>query len=120
MRPRVFIWYGHHLFAKVMEPMLRREGMEVVGSTGLAGDAVTTVLAARPDVVVADRLIERERPLGLLEIIRGSPRVRVLILDLIEDEMRIYDGLGQEAVKLPSIIRAIEDAVHRRGLSLAG
>jgi DNA-binding NarL/FixJ family response regulator len=120
MKPRVFIWYGHHLFAKVMEPVLRREGMEIVGVATLAEEAVPAVLAAHPDVVVTDRIVEREHPLGIAEIIRGSARVRVLVLDLIEDEMRIYDGLGQGAAKLTSIIRAIEDAVERPALPLAG
>jgi DNA-binding NarL/FixJ family response regulator len=118
MRPRVFIWYGHHLFAKVMEPVLRREGMEVVGVATNAGAAVPAILAAHPDVVLTDRIVEREHPLGIAEIIRGSARVRVLVL--IEDEMRIYDGVGQGAAKLTSIIRAIEDAVERPGLPMAG
>ena len=82
--------------------------------------AVPAILAAHPDVVVTDRIVEREHPLGIAEIIRGSARVRVLVLDLIEDEMRIYDGVGQGAAKLTSIIRAIEDAVERPGLPMAG
>jgi len=120
VRPRVFIWYGHHLFAKVMAPVLRREGMEVIGMATDSSAAVPAILAAHPDVVVTDRIVEREYPLGIAEIIRGSARVRVLVLDLIEDEMRIYDGVGQGAAKLTSIIRAIEDAVERPGLPMAG
>ncbi|MDQ7842341.1 MAG: hypothetical protein QN141_03910 [Armatimonadota bacterium] len=120
MKPRVFIWYGHHLFAKVMEPVLRREGMEVVGIASDAAAAVPAILAARPDVVLTDRIVEREHPLGISEIIRGSARVRVLVLDLIEDEMRIYDGMGQGAARLTSIIRAIEEAVEHPPLARAG
>ncbi len=120
MRPRVFIWYGHHLFARVMEPVLVREGMEVVGIEGDPAAAVPAILAAHPDVVVTDTIVERERALGIAEIIRSSARVRVLVLDLIEDEMRIYDGMGQGAAKLTSIIKAIEDAVERQPLPATG
>lgn len=120
MTPRVFIWYGHHLFARVMEPVLRREGMEVVGVEREPAAAISAILEARPDVVITDRIVEREHPLGIAEVIRSSARVRVLVLDLIEDEMRIYDGVGQGAARLTSIIKAIEDAARRRELPLAG
>lgn len=120
MRPRVFIWYGHHLFARVMEPVLVREGMEVLGIERDSAVAVPAILAARPDVVVTDSIVEREHALGIAEVIRSSARVRVLVLDLIEDEMRIYDGMGQGAAKLTSIIKAIEDAVQRPALPAAG
>ena len=119
VRPRVFIWYGHHLFARVMEPVLRREGMEVVGIEGDPAAAVPAVLRSAPDVVLTDRIVEREHGEGIAEIIRGSRRVRVLVLDLLEDEMRIYDGVGQGASGLASILQAIEESVQRPGLPLA-
>jgi DNA-binding NarL/FixJ family response regulator len=120
MRPRVFIWYGHHLFARVMEPVLRREGMEVLGVEGNPAAAVAAILRHAPDVVLTDRLVERECGAGIAEIIRGCRRVRVLVLDLLEDEMRIYDGTGQTAGGLPSIFKAIEESVRRPELPLAG
>lgn len=119
VRPRVFIWYGHHLFARVMEPLLRREGMEVVGVDGDPAAAIPAILRFAPDVVLTDRIVEREHGEGIAEIIRGSRRVRVLVLDLLEDEMRIYDGVGQGAGGLTSILRAIEQSVERPGLPLA-
>ncbi len=111
MTARVFIWYGHPLFARAMETLLRRKGMEIVGVAGEAGEAVPAILQIRPDVVVADRIVEREHPLAIAEIIRVCQRVRVLVLDLIEDGMRIYDGQGSGAGKLEAIVQAIEDAV---------
>ena len=119
VRPRVFIWYGHHLFARVMEPVLRREGMEVLGIEGDPTAAVPAIFRAHPDVVLTDRIVEREYGEGIAEIIRGSRRVRVLVLDLLEDEMRIYDGVGQGAGGLPSILKAIEESVEQPGLPLA-
>ena len=120
VRPRVFIWFGHHLFARVMAPVLRREGMEVVGIEGDSAAAVPAILRSAPGVVLTDRIVEREHGEGIAEIIRGSRRVRVLVLGLLEDEMRIYDGAGQGAGGLASILRAIEESVDRPGLSLAG
>jgi len=120
VRPRVYIWYGHHLFARVMEPVLRREGMDVVGVEGNPGLAVLAILRSAPDVVLMDRIVEREHGEGIAEIIRSSRRVRVLVLDLLEDEMRIYDGSGQAAGGLPSILKAIEETVQRSELPLAG
>jgi DNA-binding NarL/FixJ family response regulator len=120
VRARVYIWYGHHLFARVMEPVLRREGMDVLGVEGNPGLAVAAILRSAPDVVLTDRIVEREHGEGIAEIIRGSRRVRVLVLDLLEDEMRIYDGSGQAAGGLPSILKAIEETVQRPELPLAG
>lgn len=116
----MFIWYGHHLFARVMEPVLRREGMDVLGIEGNPAVAVPAILRSAPDVVLTDRIVEREHGEGIAEIIRGSRRVRVLVLDLLEDEMRIYDGVGQGAGGLASILRAIEESVERPGLALTG
>lgn len=120
VRPRVFIWYGHHLFAKVMGPVLRREGMDVLGAEGNPAAAVPAILRSAPDVVLTDRIVEREHGEGIAEIIRGSRRVRVLVLDLLEDEMHIYDGAGHAGGGLPSILKAIEESVDLPGLSLAG
>jgi len=120
VRPRVYIWYGHHLFARVMEPVLQREAMDVVGVEGNPGLAVLAILRSAPDVVLMDRIVEREHGEGIAEIIRSSRRVRVLVLDLLEDEMRIYDGSGQAAGGLPSILKAIEETVQRSELPLAG
>jgi chemotaxis response regulator CheB len=120
VRPRVFIWYGHHLFARVMEPVLRREGMDVLGIEGNPSTAVAAILRLHPDVVLTDRIVEREHGGGIAEIIRGSRRVRVLVLDLLEDEMRIYDGVGQGAGGLSAILRAIEESVVRSPLPMAG
>ncbi len=110
MKARVFIWYGHPLFARAMETLLRREGMEIVGVCGDSVEAVPAILRAQPDAVVADRIVEREHPLGIAEIIRTCQRIRVLVLDLIEDGMRIYDGHGSGAGKLRAIVAAIEEA----------
>lgn len=112
MKPRVFIWYGHHLFARVMEPVLRREGIEVLGAEGNPPAAVTAILRLAPDVVLTDRIVEREQGEGIADIIRGSRRIRVLVLDLLEDEMRIYDGAGKSAGGLASILQAIEESVR--------
>ena len=111
MQARVFIWYSHPLFARAMEGLMRREGMVIVGTSGEAVEAVPAILRQRPDVVVADRIVEREYPLGIAEIIRACQRIRVLVLDLIEDYMRIYDGQGGAAGQLDAIVEAIEQAV---------
>ncbi len=113
MRARVFIWYSHPLFASAMRALLKREGMECVGAEVDPADALPAIIATRPDVVVTDTVIEREHPLGIAEVIRSCDHIRVLVLDLIEDEMRIYDSHGGGATKLATIVRAIDDAVGR-------
>jgi len=113
MRARVFIWYSHPLFASAMRALLNREGMECAGAEADPADAIPAIIAARPDVVVTDTVIEREHPLGIAEIIRTSDRVRVLVLDLIEDEMRVYDSHGCGATKLATIVHAIEEVAGR-------
>lgn len=120
MRARVFIWYSHPLFASAIEALLRREGMEVAGAEADPASAIPAIRQSQPDVVVTDTIVEREHPTGIAEIIRTCDRVRVLVLDLIEDEMRIYDGQGCGAKKLATIVHAIEDAVRPPVTQMAG
>ena len=108
---RVFIWYGHPLFAQAMKTLLRREGMEIVGIGSAACEVLPAILRLQPDVVVADRIVERMYPLGIAEVMRGCGRVRVLVFDLIEDGMRIYDGQRSGAGKLEAIVQAIAGGV---------
>src|SRR3970040_2488567 len=70
MAARVLIWDGPPLSARAMETLLRREGMEIVGVAGETAEAVPAILQCRPDVVVADRIVERDHPLAMPEIIR--------------------------------------------------
>lgn len=94
--------------------------MEFAGAASDPAAAIATVMDTHPDVVVADTVIEREHPLGIAEIIRTCDPVRVLVLDLIEDEMRIYDSHGGGAAKLATIVRAIEEAAGRSTVPMAG
>lgn len=117
MRSRVFIWYNHPLFRDAMIALLRREGMEMAGAEGKPASALAAIAQARPDVVVTDTIVEREHPTGIAEIIRTCDPVRVLVLDLIEEEMRIYDSHGCGATKLATVVQAIQEAAGRWSLT---
>ena len=113
MRARVFVWYSHPLFAQAMAALLSREGMEMAGAEEDPSTALAAIMETRPDVVITDTIVEREHPTGIAEIIRSCDPVRVLVLDLIEEEMRVYDSHGCGAKKLATVVRAIEEAAGR-------
>jgi DNA-binding NarL/FixJ family response regulator len=116
----VFIWYSHPLFCSAIEALLRRQGMECAGAASGSEDAVVAISRAHPDVVVADPVVEREHPLAIAEIIRICEPIRVLVLDPLEDEMRLYDGRGCGAARLETVVRAIEEAAGRAQAPASG
>lgn len=117
MRPRVFIWYSHPLFKQAITALLQREGMDMAGAEEKPTAALATITQTRPDVVITDTIVEREHPAGIAEIIRTCDPVRVLVLDLIEEEMRIYDSHGCGATKLATVVQAIQEAAGRWSLT---
>ncbi len=113
MRPRVFIWYSHPLFASAIEALLRRQGMACAGAASDPDQVLPAIARTRPDVVVADPVVEREHPQVVAEVIRTCEPIRVLILDPLEDAMRVYDSRGCGAARLDAVVRAIEEAAGR-------
>jgi DNA-binding NarL/FixJ family response regulator len=110
VRTTVFIWYSHPLFAQAIAALLRREGLVLTGVEEDPTKALAAIAGSHPDVVITDMVVEREHPLGITEIIRSCERVRILVLDPLNEEMRIYDGHGTAASKLAAIVQAITDA----------
>jgi len=111
VRTKVFVWYSHPLFAQAIAALLRREGMLLAGAEEDPAKALAAIAESRPDVVITDTVVEREHPLGITEIMRTCDRVRILVLDPMREEMRIYDGHGTAASRLAAIVQAITDAV---------
>lgn len=120
VRTTVFVWYSHPLFAEAIAALLRREGMSLAGAEADPAKALAAIADAHPDVVVTDTIVEREHPLGIAEIIRTCERVRILVLDPMKEEMRIYDGHGTAARKLATIVQAIADAAPGPAAQVAG
>lgn len=120
MRTAVFVWYSHPLFADAIGALLRREGMTLAGAESDPAKALAAIAQTHPDVVITDMVVEREHPLGIAEIIRTCDRVRILVLDPMNEEMRIYDGHGTEARKLATIVQAIVDAAPGAPVQVAG
>ncbi|MDQ7820387.1 MAG: hypothetical protein QN173_04230 [Armatimonadota bacterium] len=120
MRPRVFIWYSHPLFASAIESLLHRQGMECAGAASHPEQVLPAIARTRPDVVVADPVVEREHAHAVAELIRTCEPIRVLVLDPLDDVMRIYDSRGCGATRLDAVVRAIEEAAGRAASSASG
>lgn len=120
MRTTVFVWYSHPLFAQAIAALLRREGMVLVGAEEDPAKALASIAEGRPDVVITDMVVEREHPLGIAEIIRTCEPVRILVLDPMQEEMRIYDSHGTAARKLSAIVQAIAEAAPAATTQVAG
>jgi len=119
VRMKVFIWYSHPLFAQAIAALLKREGMVLAGAEENPAKALAAIADSHPDVVVTDTIVEREHPLGITEIIRTCEPVRILVLDPMAEEMRLYDGHGCAAHRLAAIVEAITAAAPESDQTMA-
>jgi DNA-binding NarL/FixJ family response regulator len=83
---RVLIVDGHSLFAEAIRSALEAAGVIVVGVSGTAEDAVTSVLRKRPDLVLMDVALPDES--GLFagrRILQDWPEAKILALTALEE-----------------------------------
>lgn len=75
----------------------RRE-VEIVGESGSAAEGVESVVRLKPDVVLLDlRLPDKPGYEACREIVRGLPKVKVIILTSSTDERNVHDAIAAGA-----------------------
>jgi DNA-binding NarL/FixJ family response regulator len=91
---RVLIVDGHSLFAEAIRSALEAAGVTVVGVSGTAEDAVTSVLRKRPDLVLMDVALPDQS--GLLagrRILQDWPEAKILALTALEERRVAEEAL---------------------------
>jgi len=108
-RSRVFILYSHGLFARGVQSLLNKVGqVEVVGVEKDDQQALDTIKALNPDVILVDSGTTREDPcLTIAEIFQEAPGARVISLSLEESGIDVYDKQRIVACGPDDLVRAI-------------
>jgi two-component system response regulator DevR len=89
-RLRVFILDDHELVRQGLREVLEDEGIEVVGETGSAAEAVRRIPALRPDVAVLDGRLADGTGIAVCRDVRSvDPSLRCLILTSYNDEQAL-------------------------------
>lgn len=104
------------LRAGVVETLGAADGIEVVGEGGSADDAVTTVRATRPDVLVLDLGIPGGGLDAARRIVEAGLDTRIAVLTASEDEQHLEDALklGVRAYMLKGVSASeLVDVVRR-------
>ena len=95
MAIRVFLLDDHELTRRGIRDLLECAGdIEVVGESGLAGEAVESILALRPDVAVLDNRLPDGTGVEVCRAVRSAdPRVAVLILTSYDDDDALFAAI---------------------------
>jgi DNA-binding NarL/FixJ family response regulator len=109
-RSRVFILYGHGLFARGVQSLLSKD--EQVEVVGMEKDddrgALDTIKSLNPDVILVDSGADRDDAcLTISEIFREVPGARVISLSVQESGIDIYDKQRIVACGPDDLVRAI-------------
>jgi len=122
-RLRVVIVDDHEVVRQGIRALLQPEtDMEVVGQAGDGLLALELVERLRPDVVVVDLMLPGLGGLELTrQVIRRSPRTRVVVLSMHADETFVLEALDQGAsayvlkdAGIAELLRAIREAARGR------
>jgi len=92
---RVLIADDHPLFRKGLRALLTtRPEFEVIGEATTGAEAVEVAAALQPDVVLMDLQMPEGNGIGATrDLARSSPRVRVLMVTLFEDDASVFAAL---------------------------
>ena len=92
---RVFLLDDHELVRRGLAELLSgEEGIEVVGESGSAQEAIRRIPAARPDVAILDARLPDGSGIDVCRDIRSAdPRIRALILTSYDDEEALLSAI---------------------------
>jgi two-component system response regulator DevR len=92
---RVFLLDDHELVRRGLAELLSGEdGIEVVGESGSAQEAIRRIPATRPDVAILDARLPDGSGIDVCRDIRSAdPRIRALILTSYDDEEALLSAI---------------------------
>ena len=106
-RLRIFIISGHLMFGCGLDSLLQQEvKFEIVGQEADVEQAIKQIKKLQPDVVIVDN--DDSVP-GVTHILRASPTVKVISLDLQSNDLYVYRAKQGTAKGIEDLVEAIED-----------
>lgn len=106
--PTVFILYKHPLFARGLEQLLHQEGVEVVGSTAKAREALVQIRRLNPDVVIAET--EKQKPgaeMLLSRLLKDQTQAGVVGVSLENNTATLYTGRRWQASTADDLVKGV-------------
>jgi DNA-binding NarL/FixJ family response regulator len=92
--PKVIVVDDHELFRRGLIGLLEERGIEVVGETGLAADAVRQAAEQGPCVVLMDLSLPGMSGIEATQrLTAAAPLARVLVLTVFVDDQHVIDAL---------------------------
>lgn len=113
MKPcRVLIVSGHPLFAEgVFRLIDGQAGLAVVGVAAPGEQAMASIQAAQPDVVVVD-MDARAQLAALPEMLHRTPGVKFIGLSLDNNDIRIYYQHVKKSTGVDALVEAIREPLE--------
>jgi DNA-binding NarL/FixJ family response regulator len=96
---KIFLALGNRVLRDALARLLRKDCVDVCGVSACTPQLPDTVLAADPDILIteANSSVSPESTL-LRQVFRLSPNVKVLIVDMEEDEATFLESVREGAV----------------------
>ena len=116
---RVLVIYSDHLLAAGVESLLTRQGNLTVMSASIHRRNLLTreIERFQPDVVVLDESLQFTDFPQLLELLKDYPKLRVIVVDTVDNIMHIYDKHQIAVTHGNDLVSAIQKETHRTGLA---
>lgn len=90
---KAFILYDHFLFARGLQELLRKEGVEVVGVAAKSKTALAQIKKARPDLIVTEaEKGKHEAERLVFQLMRNVDQARVIRVSLEDNTATCYVG----------------------------
>jgi two-component system response regulator NreC len=112
--PKVAVVDDHRLFREGLCELLEARGdLRVVAQAASAADAWGAVDASDPDVVVMDVVLRDSSGIDLVrELLKRSPRRRVLMLSMLLDEQHVAEALEAGALGYAGKSQSIDEVLE--------
>lgn len=106
---RVFILTSRSLFGQGVESLLRREtDLDIIGYETEVHRALARIRELQPDVVIFDNHdLPNSSLLAMIKLLRTTPHVKVIGLNLKENTFHIYQAVQREVKSLADLVDAI-------------
>jgi DNA-binding NarL/FixJ family response regulator len=121
---RVYLLDDHDVVREGLRFLLERHGIEVVGESDTASEAVARIPALRPDVAVLDARLRDGSGIEVCRAVRSvDPGIKALILTSYDDDEALFaaimagaSGYVLKEIKSSDLVRAIRHVADGHSL----
>jgi len=111
-KPRIFVVLSMRMLAAGIESLLSQyDDLELVGTEADLGRAIGSIRSVQPTVIIVDsNVLSPVGEITIDELLRASPEVRVIALNLDENRLDVYNRHQVSAMEVDDLICAIRGA----------